>query len=96
MRVVVTSQGPVLELEGVGLRVRSSGDLSLEAEHLALIGRTGVTLHSDGDVVIHARNDLHSVARIQNISSDLGNVNIKANDDVTLNGERVLVNCDEV
>jgi hypothetical protein len=96
LRVIVTPDGPVLQIDGGRLTVRSSGDLALEAERLALVGRSGLTLHSDADVVIHASNDVHSVGRIQHISADLGNVNIRANDDVTLNGERVLVNCDDV
>jgi hypothetical protein len=36
---------------------------------------------------------LDSQARIQNITAVLGNVNVKANDDVRMNGERVRMNC---
>jgi len=39
---------------------------------------------------------MHSLARVQNIKADLGNVNVTANDDVSINGERVRVNCDDV
>ena len=30
------------------------------------------------------------------VTADLGNVNVKANDDVRINGERVRVNCDDI
>jgi hypothetical protein len=33
------------------------------------------------------------VARIQNITAELGNVNLQANDDVKIDGERILMNC---
>jgi hypothetical protein len=39
--------------------------------------------------------DLTSRARAQVLRADAGSVDIKASDDVTLVGERVMVNCDE-
>jgi hypothetical protein len=96
LTVVLTEQGPVLRFEGAALKLQATGDLIIEAEHLALAGRSEVALHSGGDMHVHAERDLTSVARIQNIKADLGNVNVKANDDVCINGERVRVNCDEI
>ena len=40
-----------------------------------------------------AAGDLTTQGRTQTIVADLGDVKVKANDDVCLNGERVLVNC---
>ncbi len=93
LHIEVTPDGPVLHLEGAGLKVEVHGDLSLTADRLALVGRRELSLRSGGDLVMHAQQDIHSEARIQNIKADLGNVNVKANDDVRLNGERVMVNC---
>jgi hypothetical protein len=42
---------------------------------------------------LQASGDLHSEARIQNVTATLGDVNVRANDDVKLSGERVRVNC---
>jgi hypothetical protein len=40
-----------------------------------------------------ADGDLKTEARIQEIRARLGNVNVSANDDVRIDGERVMVNC---
>jgi len=93
LRIEVSAAGPVLLLEGGHLKVEVRGDLALVADRLALVGRRELVLRSGGDLHLHAKQDLHSEARIQNIKADLGNVNVKANDDVRLNGERVLMNC---
>lgn len=93
LRIEVTAEGPVLHVEGDGLKVRVEGDLALTADRLALVGRQELTLRSGGDLHVEAARDLHSQARIQHIKAELGNVNVRANDDVRLNGERVMVNC---
>lgn len=93
LTVLITPAGPVLQFSG-GLEIRTDGDLGLSGKRLALHGREGVAISTGGDMLLHADRDLHSMARIQNITAELGNVNVKANDDVRINGERVLVNCD--
>jgi hypothetical protein len=93
LSIRVTPAGPVLHLEGAGLMIQTDGDLAVSAGRVAIHARDGLALTSGGDAHIHAAGDLHSTARIQNLTADLGNVNVKANDDIKLNGERVLVNC---
>jgi hypothetical protein len=93
LSVVLTDQGPLLRFAGSALAIQATGELSLEAEQLTLRGRSGLSLTSGGDIDLQTPGDLHSKARIQNITGTLGNVNIEANDDVRLDGERVLVNC---
>ena len=88
----ITADGPVLRFEG-GVMIQAAGPLAIDAERLTLHGREGVSISSDGDAAIRVAGDLSTTARIQNITADLGNVNVKANDDVKLNGERVMVNC---
>jgi hypothetical protein len=44
-------------------------------------------------VSIDTPGDIHSEACSQKITAHLGNVDIKANDDVTLDGERIRMNC---
>jgi hypothetical protein len=73
--------------------LQATGDLAVSAGRLALHGRDGVAITSDGDVTVQTPGDLSTSARSQNITAELGNVNVKANDDVKINGERVLVNC---
>lgn len=93
LTVVVTEDGPVLRLEGTGLRLQVDGDLDIEAGRLRLHGDRGLEISSNQDINLNTPQDLTSSARIQNLTATRGNVNVKANDDVTLRGERVLVNC---
>jgi len=94
LTVHITPAGPVLQFGGAGLAIQADGDLAVSARRLVLHGREEVTVCTDGDLTVRATGDLHSSARIQNLTAELGNVNVKANDDVRLNGERVMVNCD--
>lgn len=93
LSIQVTDSGPVLRFEGQGLRIQAAGELTLEAEELRLHGRKGLNLTTGGDLALVADGDLASEARIQEIRARLGNVNIEANDDVRIDGERVMVNC---
>ena len=85
LTVLLTPSGPVLRFEGARLSLETSGDLALNARHVSIHGREGVRISSEGD--------FESRARIQDITATLGNVNLRANDDVKLDGERILLNC---
>ena len=88
----VTPAGPVLRFER-GLKIEASGELELAGQRVAIRGRRGVSIESEGDAAIEVAGDLTSTARVQNIRARLGNVNVKANDDVRLRGERIRLNC---
>ena len=89
----VTAEGPVLKLEGADLTIRSTGDLAVEAERLTLHGRSGVVLSSGGDAAIRIERDLDVSARAQNIRAELGDIRLRANDDIRMDGERIRHNC---
>ena len=88
----VTPSGPVLRFEH-GLEIEASGALALTGERVAIRGKRGVSIESEGDAAIEVAGDLTSTARVQNIRARLGNVNVKANDDERLRGERIRLNC---
>ncbi len=93
LTIRMSEKGPCIELQGAQLTLKTTGQLRIDADRCHIHGRRGLALTSGGDVVLHTPGDLHSSARIQNIRATLGNVNVQANDDIRLNGERVLVNC---
>lgn len=93
LRIEVTEEGPVLHCEGTALQIKASGNIAIDAKEVAIHGREGMSLTSGGDITLHSSKDIHSNARIQNITAELGNTNIKANDDVTMDGERIRMNC---
>ena len=80
----VTAAGLEMEFVG-GLSLRTDGDLAFSARRIDLNAAEGMSLTTAGD--------LTTTGRSQTIVADLGDVRLKANDDVKINGERVLVNC---
>jgi hypothetical protein len=93
LTIEVTADGPVLRFDGPGLTIQTTGPLAIESESIALHGRRGVSVSSGGDAAICVAGDLEISARAQRIRADLGNVEVHANDDVRVVGERVLLNC---
>lgn len=91
VNIRITKQGAELIFED-GIRMRTQGNLTLDGDRVTFRAREDLKLESDGDVSICARGDLHTEGRIQNIHAKLGNVNVKANDDVKLRAERILLN----
>lgn len=88
----ITPKGAAEVLLSDGCAIRSAGDMSLEAERLTLKARDHLRFESEGDAEVHVKGDLTSRARIQNLRSTLGNVNINANDDVKVRAERICLN----
>jgi len=93
LTIEVTETGPVLRFDGADVAIETTGALSVDAETISLHGRKGVTLSSGGNAAIQVTGDLETSARIQTIRAELGNVNVTANDNIRLVGERVLLNC---
>jgi hypothetical protein len=92
--------GPIVEVRAAALKVAAQGDLSLECERfevnarreIALISKGGIIQDAHGDVVIRADGDIATEADGQQHHARRGNVDIRANDDVMLDGERVMLN----
>jgi hypothetical protein len=91
--VHVTENGPVVRMESASLKIEVEGELSLTSDRLTVHGRESLSLTSGGDITIGTPGDLSSEARTQKLTAHLGNVDIKANDDVTMHGERIRMNC---
>jgi hypothetical protein len=92
LTVRVQPNGPVLCFKS-GLRLEAAGQLELAGEKVLIEGRDGVAIRSGGNARIDVKGDITLAARIQNITARLGNVNVKANDDVRMSAERIRLNC---
>jgi hypothetical protein len=92
LRVELGPEGPVLLL-GTGLTIAVAGELTLDAQRVAIHGRDGIHLRSEGDTIIESEGDLFTRAREQHVEARLGDVRVKANDDVKVIGERIRLNC---
>jgi len=90
--VRVTPAGLSLCIESGALTLLSSGTLRVDAERLELRGRSGVTIESGGDAALAVAGDLTVRASSQELRATLGDVRLAANDDVKVDGERILLN----
>lgn len=92
LKITVTASGLSIELGSLGVSLQADGALTLEAEHLTFIGRKGVSLETQGDLAMSAEGSLTLTASDQKLVASSGNVDVKANDDVNVQGERILLN----
>ena len=92
LTVRVTPAGLSLCIESGALTLLSSGTLRVDAERLELRGRSGVTIESGGDAALAVAGDLTVRASSQELRATLGDVRLAANDDVKVDGERILLN----
>ena len=92
VEIEVTPAGPVLRLRS-GLSISVEGALDLAADRLSLHARRAMLLTSDGSLDVRAGGDLTSEAAAHALIARLGDVALRANDDVKLNGERIELNC---
>jgi hypothetical protein len=93
LTIEVTEKGPVLRFDGAPLTIETSGDLAIAAESISLRARQGLSLLSGGSVKVEALGAFDVQARSNSLEATHGDVKVRANDDVILLGERVLVNC---
>ncbi|NVB37693.1 hypothetical protein G6O69_07600 [Pseudenhygromyxa sp. WMMC2535] len=90
--ISIDAEGISLQVTGTKVTLATRGALAIRADELALHGNRGVTITSDADASFRAAGDIHTEGRIQTIRARLGNVNVEANDDVKLEGERIKLN----
>ena len=88
----LTAEGPVLELEGVSLSIATHGDLKLSADRLAITTRGDAEIACGGNLTLRAEGDLHAEGADHAIVATKGDVSLRANDDVRIDGERIALN----
>ena len=101
LQVTLTESGPILRFRAAEMQLESEGRLSLKCDELDVEAARSIRQRAGGDLEQIVAGDastlvnggLSSKARTTEIRSMLGDVRIKANDDVKLNGERVKLNC---
>jgi hypothetical protein len=86
IEVRLTESGPVVRARASALEIETDGDLVARCERFRLEARGGVEVVSDGPVKAIGRN--------VDIKATHGSARVRANDDVQLLGEQVLLNCD--
>jgi len=100
--ISMTDDSLVVNLNARQLNINASEELNFSAKKINIHAEDQLSIKSGGDLIQRVGNNQvtevkgvnKTVAQIQKMVASLGNVEIKANDDVRLDGERVLFNCD--
>lgn len=99
LRMVLGPDGPMVEVQAASLHLAASADIRVDCERLELNARQQMTLHgrtvdatADCDLRVHAGGLFASEAHAQTHRARLGNIELKANDDVALDGEQIRLN----
>jgi hypothetical protein len=104
LKIALGAEGPLVEVSAAALSVATGGDLTIDCERFELNARSSVSLvaggaitqQAGGDVTTRADGEIETEAVAQRHRARLGNIDLIANDDVTLDGERICLNCPEL
>src|SRR5690606_1773062 len=99
----ISEKGLSLHTNAENLHLQANKEINLSAEKIILDAEKEINLKSKGNIITAAeKNTLQesglvhkNVAEDQKIIANLGSVEVKANDDVKIDGERVLFNCED-
>jgi hypothetical protein len=103
LTIHLTDAGPVVRVAAAALEVTASKRLSLDCEEFRLHASGGASIDVGGDLQEHVGGSVHRVTRgdaiseAQHVRVDArpGGIELRANDDVRVTGERVLLNSDD-
>ncbi len=102
LTIDLSGNSPIVNISAGTLNIGCDNELNLGAKNIKIHSKENISIHSKGDLIEniegnhfeYTKGDHFDEARIQNIKAELGNVNITANDDVDLKGERIKLNCE--
>lgn len=100
--IEVSNEGTNLNIEAENINIKANKSLQLSGETIDIKSKKKIFIKSEGDLnqyvkgnkVIETQGENIETAKTQCIKAYLGDVKLKANDDIKLNGERVKLNCD--
>jgi hypothetical protein len=92
LSITLTPDGPKVELAAAALAIVAEGDVTVACERFEVEARKDIVLDAGGEVRTRADGLLRTEALAQHHRATLGTVTLTANDDVSLEGERVRLN----
>lgn len=95
LQITMTDQGPLLQMKSAILDIEAEQKLSLSAEEVEVHAKKQLNIQSDGEMTETISGERSSTAEAYAHTARLGDFQVKANDDIKLNGERVKLNCEE-
>ena len=94
LTIRITSEGPVLRARGRTLELEATHEIHASCEHFSVDATKGIDLRSSGDLNQIAQRNMRLEGAEVAVRATRGDVRVKANDDVQLKGEGILLNCD--
>lgn len=102
LEITMNPKGLVVNLNAAELNINASEELNMSAKKVNINASEQINIKTKGNLVQQIDKDLltevggtnKQIAQVQKITATLGGVNIKANDNITLQGEQVLLNCE--
>jgi hypothetical protein len=99
--VRIQDDGLRVDINASQLNINTSDELNLTSKKITLEATEQLNIKTGGNLVTEVEKDFltevkgtnKSIAQVQKLTANLGNVEIKANDDVRLDGESVKLNC---
>lgn len=88
-----TESGPVLDFEAAAIQLKSAGEVAVQCNNFKVEAAKKIQLSTEGDMVQDIGGKAHVEAHSVEVRARRGNVDINANDDVRLLGERIKLNC---
>jgi len=103
LTIHLTDAGPVVRVAAEALEVRAAKRLSLDCEEFHLRATGTAAIDVGGDLLERVEGSVHRVARGDaimeaqhaRVEARPGGIELRANDDVRVTGERVLLNSDD-
>ena len=100
LSITLSAQGPIVEINSTSLKLAAQGDLSLECRNMQINAENQICLQSKGDMIqtaggnltVKTQGSIETEGFSQRIKARLGDVEVEANDDVMLDGERIRLN----
>ena len=93
LRIELGPDGPVLRMRRARVVLESDADLDLRCRSFKVDAQESIALRSEGGCSLRAGHDVAVSGQAVEVTGRMGEVALEANDDLVLNGERVMLNC---
>lgn len=102
LTIRINDAGLELDVNARKLNIHAGQELNLSADKINIDAASQLNLRSAGNMVQQVEKDFltetggvnKNIAKVQKLTASLGDVELKANDNIKLDGERVLLNCE--
>lgn len=103
LAISIKEEGLIVNIDASQLNINSTNEINLKSKKINIEASEQINIKTSGNLVQEVGKDClteisgtnKNIAQVQKITASLGNIDMKANDDVRLDGESVKLNCDD-